>query len=202
MSHQRGTHQKQELSKQFSVNCHSDTRTRLTMRGTQPPKQSLTSQSFLAHSEGRIDNKLETFNLVKCQPPHTRLADRSKASTTVTVPLIDPKAVFNCKKESLTAFPQSHRSRQVAPMKEQVKNLKRVLLREFTVNCHFYPGMLASMKDRTLLIVSQLSFAFKVPTPLPLHRHGSVTSTGFQNNSSMQRPSGNTSETNKEQTGY
>ena len=55
--------QTQELPRQFSVNCHSDTLTQLPMRETQPPKQSRTSKSFLANPEGKIDSTLETFSL-------------------------------------------------------------------------------------------------------------------------------------------
>ena len=83
-------------------------------------------------------------------------------------------------------------------MKEQVQNLKRQLWREFTLNCHFYTITLESMKDRTLLIVNQLSFGFKVATDL----HVSFTSIGLKKNSSVQRALGITSEPNKEQTLY
>ena len=77
-------------------------------------------------------------------------------------------------------------------MEEQVQNLKRELLREFTVNCHLYAITFESMKDQTLLIISQLSFGFNVATQVPIHLHVTFTKTGLKKHSSMKRASGNT----------
>ena len=99
VSHQIGTNQKQELSRQFSVNGHSDTVTWLPMRAPQPPKQSLTSKSFLANPEGKIDKKLETFSLS----------------------ISRPQDLFSFNKEYLAAFPQSHRRIQVTRSMKKFK---------------------------------------------------------------------------------
>ena len=64
-------------------------------------------------------------------------------------------------------------------MEEQVEKLKRELWREFTVNCHFYTGTLESMKDRNLLLVSQLCLGVNVLPLVPVHLRESFTTTGL-----------------------